>query len=174
MMEIKKQSNPILVILCALGVVAFLLLVIYPNYARLNDIDGQIAALKDDIAVRQSLAPIFKTLIEKARVKPSEHLIAPTPSSLDRNDAVRLSLIFKDIAAAVNMRLDSITPDSQAYDRDSGRLLVDVVFTGGYSDIQALINTIAATAFVEEIHGIDIRCAGAKKRIGLSIALFYG
>ena len=174
MMENKKQSNPILVILCALGVVAFLLFVIYPNYARLKDIDGQITTLRDDIAVRQSLAPLFKTLIEKARITPSEHLIVPTPSSLDRNDAGRLSIIFKEVAAASNMRLESVTPDSQAYDRDSGRLLVDVVFTGGYSNIQGLINTIAAKAFVEEIHGIDVRRAETEKRIGLAITLFYG
>lgn len=174
MTDNKKQSNPILVILCALGVVAFLLFVIYPNYTRLQEFDRQIASLTDDITVRQSLAPVFKTLVQKARIEPSNLLIAPAPSTLDRNDTGRLTTLFQDIAASANMRLISITPDSQVYERASGRLLVDVVFIGSYSDIQVLINRIAAKAFVEEIHGIDIRCAENEKRIDLSIALFYG
>ena len=72
------------------------------------------------------------------------------------------------------MRLRSVTPDPQAYKSDSGRLLVDVVFMGEYSDVRALIHTIAANAFVEEIQGLDIRWAENDKRIELSIILFYG
>ena len=77
MADSKNQSSPILVILCALGLLAFLLLVIYPNYRSMQEYDRQLSLLKEEIALRQSLAPIYGKLIEKVHIAPTTQLKSP-------------------------------------------------------------------------------------------------
>jgi hypothetical protein len=77
MADAKQQSSPILVILCALGLIAFMFLVIYPNYRSMQEYDRQISLLNEEIAMRQSLAPIYGKLIEKVHMAPSTQLKSP-------------------------------------------------------------------------------------------------
>lgn len=173
MVDSKKQSNPILVILCALGLIAFLLLAIYPNYRTLCEYDRRISALKGEIALRQALAPIYGKLIEKARIAPSIQLKSPEKKGLDLEDTGRLTQIFQDIAIASGLMLKSVIPDAQAFVRNDRCLLVDVVFCGDFMNVQPLINTIAEQPFVDRVQKFRVRTAQEDKRIRLTVSLLH-
>jgi len=171
MADVKNQSSPILVILCTLGLLAFLILVIYPNYRNMKEYDRQISMLNGEIALRQALAPIYSKLVEKARIAPSTQLISPEKTALDMENTGRLAQIFQDIANTAGLTLESVTPDAQTFDQGNGLLMVDVVFRGEFLNVQPLINTIVEQSFVDHIHQIHVRCADEDKQIKLSVAL---
>ena len=173
MADVKNQSSPILVILCTLGLLAFLILVIYPNYRNMKEYDRQISMLNGEIALRQSLAPIYSKLIEKARIAPSTQLISPEKTALDMENTGRLAQIFQDIANTAGLTLESVTPDAQTFDQGNGLLMVDVVFRGEFLNVQPLINTIVEQPFVNRIHQIHVRCAEENKWIKLSVSLLH-
>jgi hypothetical protein len=173
MADSKNQSSPILVILCALGLLAFLLLVIYPNYRSMQEYDRHISLLKEEIALRQSLAPIYGKLIEKVHIAPSTQLKSPEKELLDIKNAGRLTRIFLDIAQTAGLVLESVIPDAQAYEQGNGngRLTVDVVFRGAFLTVQPLINTIVEQSFVDRIESIQIKNAEENKWVKLSVSL---
>lgn len=173
MADPKNQSSPILVILCALGLLAFLLLVIYPNYRNLREYDRQIASLNGEIALRQALAPIYRKLVEKARIAPPMQLRSPEKTALDMKNTGRLTQIFQDIAQTAGLTLESVIPDAQAFNQGDGRLLVEVVFRGEFLNVQPLINTIVEQAFVDRVEKIQVRSTEENKWIGLSVSLLH-
>jgi len=173
MADVKNQSSPILVILCTLGLLAFLILVIYPNYRNMKEYDRQISMLNGEIALRQALAPIYSKLVEKARIAPSTQLISPEKTALDMENTGRLAQIFQDIANTAGLTLESVTPDAQTFDQGNGLLMVDVVFRGEFLNVQPLINTIVEQSFVDRIHQIQVRCADENKWIRLSVSLLH-
>lgn len=173
MADSKNQSSPILVIFCALGLLAFLLLVIYPNYRSMREYDRQISALNGEIALRQALAPIYKKLVEKARIAPSTQLKSPEKTALDMENTGRLAQIFQNFADTAGLTLESVIPDAQTFDQEKGLLMVEVVFRGEFLNVQPLINTIAEQSFVDRIHKIQVSCADENKSIKLSVSLLH-
>ncbi|WP_319409867.1 hypothetical protein [uncultured Desulfosarcina sp.] len=173
MADSKNQSSPILVIFCALGLLAFLLLVIYPNYRSMREYDRQISALNGEIALRQALAPIYKKLVEKARIAPSTKLKLPEKTVLDMKNTGRMAQIFQNIANTAGLTLESVIPDAQTFDKGNGLLMVEVVFRGEFLNVQPLINTIAEQSFVDRIHTIHVRCADENKWIKLTVSLLH-
>lgn len=173
MADPKKQSSPILVILCALGLLAFLLLVIYPNHRKMGEYDRQISVLKEDIALRRALLPIYRRLVEKATIAPSTQLKAPEKTALDMDDTGRLAQIFQEIAKTADLTLESVIPDVQNADPDNRHLLVEVVFRGTFFNVQPLINAILERSYVDRILKIQVRSAEEKHWIKLSMCLFH-
>lgn len=173
MADSKNQNSPILVIFCGLGLLAFLFLVIYPNYRSMREYDRQISALNGEIALRQALAPIYKKLVEKARIAPSTQLKSPEKTALGMESTGRLAQIFQNIADTAGLTLESVIPDAQTFDQGNGLLMVEVVFRGEFLNFQPLINTIAEQSFVDRIHNIHIRCADENKSIKLAVSLFH-
>jgi len=173
MTNTKNQSSPILVILCAFGLLAFLVLVIYPNYRTMKDYDRQISALNGEIALRQALSPIYSKLVDQARITPTTQLKSPKKKALDMENTGRLAQIFQDIANNAELTLESVIPDAQTVDQGKGRLMVEVVFQGEFLNVQPLINTIAEQSFVDRIHKIQVRNAEENKRINLSVSLLH-
>jgi hypothetical protein len=60
----------------------------------MKDYDRQISALNGEIVLRQTLAPIYSQLIEKARIAPSTQLTSPEKTALDIGNTGRLAQIF--------------------------------------------------------------------------------
>lgn len=170
MADFKNQSSPVLVILCGLGLIAFLLLVIYPNYRRMQEYDHQISLLNEEIVLRQSLAPIYGQLIEKSRIAPAIQLKLPEKKTLDIQHAGLLTRVFQDIARTAGLDLESVVPEARAYEQGSGHLTVDVVFRGDFLKVQSLINTIVGQPFVDRIQRIQFK-NDDKKRIQLSVSI---
>ncbi len=174
MADPKNQSSPILVILCILGLFAFLFLVIYPNFRSIREYERQITALNGEIALRQALVPIYRKLVKKARIAPSTQLKLPEKIALDMKDTGRLTQIFQDIAKTAGLTLESVIPDTQSFDKGNGYLLVAVVFRGDFLNVQSLINTIVEQPFVDRIYKIQVRNAEENKWIQLSVSLLHG
>lgn len=158
-------------ILCALGLLAFLLLVIYPNYRSLQEYDRQIVSLNEEIARRHSLAPVYGMLIERVRIAPPIQLKSPEKTMLDIKNSGRLTQIFQDIAQSAGLELESVVPDTQGYEPGNGHLTVDVVFRGSFLKVQPLINTIVEQSFVDRIDRIQVKNAEKNKWVKLSISL---
>lgn len=173
MTDSKKQSSPILVILCALGLLAFLLLVIYPNYRSMQEYDRQIASLNEEIVLRHSLAPIYGMLIERIRMAPPVQLTSPQKTKLDIKNTGRLTQIFQEIAQTAGLELESVIPDTQAYVPGNGHLTVDIVFRGTFLKVQPLINTIVEQSFVDRIDRIQVKNAEKNKWVRLSVSIHH-
>lgn len=161
-------------ILCVLGLLVFLSLVIYPNYRNMREYDRRISALNGEIALRQALAPIYRRLVEKARIAPSTQLKLPEKTVLDMDTTGRLTQIFQNIAKTAGLTLESVIPDAQTVDQGNGHLLVDVVFRGEFLNVQTLINTIVEQSFVDRIYKIQVRNTEENKWIKLSVSLLHG
>ncbi|MBR9987257.1 MAG: hypothetical protein KFF68_15245 [Desulfosarcina sp.] len=173
MADTKNQTSPILVILCVVGLLAFLILVLYPNYRNMKDYDRRISALNGEIALRQALAPIYSKLVYRARIAPSTQLASPEKKALDVGNTARLAQIFQDIANTAELTLESLIPDAQTVDRANGRLMVEAVFRGEFLNLQPLINTIVEQSYVDRIHKIQVRCEEENKWIKLSVSLLH-
>lgn len=173
MADSRNQSSPILVILCALGLITFLFLVIYPNYRIMKDYDRQISGLKEEIALRQSLAPLYGKLIEKMRIAPSTQLTSPERTALDVKHPGQLTRVFQDVARTAGLVMESVIPDARAFEPGDGRLAVDIVFRGDFLRVRPLINAILELSYVDRIQGVQIQSTEADRWINLSVSVFH-
>ena len=122
--------------ICALGILGFLLLVIYPNHVAENALDEKALEVRMKVEEQKALSPIYKRLRQiqrdsketdslkldlKRRKGPSE------PVDIDRTRSH-----LENLARDNRLVAEQIEPDVATILDDSGRLKIAVSVTGRY------------------------------------------
>ena len=98
-------------VICAIGVLIFVSLGIYPRQNSIGELDTRIQRLKNQIETQKVLRPIFKILLKKAKFKDPADLPLPKQQKLDRAKVVVVSDTFRGIARMSNLQPVDIAPD---------------------------------------------------------------
>lgn len=161
----------VIFVICAVGIVAFWALIIFPSQKTADELDQEIGKLNSRIEEQRILTPVFHNLLERAKMKGLSALPSPEKSKLTYGDMNEISMKFKDIAGRHNLKLDEITTDVNSLMQESGYLVMRLQLSGDFFDIRKFLVDIGSIPSLEHIEEINIRSGKESKELILKIWL---
>jgi hypothetical protein len=175
-MSDKISSSPlaqsfVILVICAVGILAFFVLIILPSKKTSAELDQDIESLTVRIEEQRILTPVFHSLLKQARIKPSPRLPSPQKSKLTHGDMNAISTVFQDFAGRHNLKLEEITTDDNSLTQESGYLLMWLRLSGDFFKIREFLIKIGSIPSLEHIEEITIRSTKTSKELRLKIWL---
>ncbi len=172
----KITSSPlaqsfIILVICAAGILAFFLLIILPAKKTAAELDKDIQRLTVRIEEQRILAPVFHSLLKRAKMEGPSELPSPEKSKLTHVDMNAISTVFKDIAGRHNLNLEEITADVSSLTQETGYLLMRLRLSGDFFKIREFLIDIGSVPSLEHIEEINIRPTKTSNELGLKIWL---
>jgi len=157
--------------ICAVGIVAFWVLIIFPSQKTVEDLDQEINQLNGRIEEQRILTPVFHNLLQRAKMKGPTRLPSPEKSKLSHGDMNAISTVFQDIARRCNLKLDEVTTDVNSLVQESGYLVMRIQISGNFFDFRKFLVDIGSIPYLEHIEEVSIRSGNASKELSLKIWL---
>jgi len=175
-MSEKISSNPlaqslIIFVVCAVGILAFFLLIILPSQETSAELDQDIERLNARIEEQRILTPVFHSLLKRANKEGPSELPSPEKAKLTHGDMNAISTVFQDIAGRHNLKLEEITTDVRSLMQESGYLLMRLRLSGDFFNIRKFLIDIGSIPSLEHIEEINIRSTKISKEFRLKIWL---
>jgi hypothetical protein len=164
-------QNLVIFVVCAIGLVAFWVLIILPSQRTEKELDQEIDKLNGRIEEQRILTPVFHSLLERAKMKGPSGLPSPEKSKLTHGDMNAISTVFQDIAGRNNLKLEGITTDVNSLVQESGYLVMRLTLSGDFFDIRKFLIDIGSIPSLEHIEEIGIRSGKTAKELNLKIWL---
>lgn len=159
----------ILLVLCGLGVLAFLVLVILPTQRLSAELDRDIENLQSRIEEQKILSPVFKSLFAKTKTAEPQSLPAPNRAKLTRAEITGVPKRLQQLAAAHHLNVREIVPEVNTLTDASSRFLIRFAASGQFSDLRGLLIDVGALPYFESIEEIDIRAVENGREFGLKM-----
>ena len=175
-MSDKISSNPlaqsfVILVICAVGILAFFLLIILPSQKTSCYLDHEIEKLTVRIEEQRILTPVFHSLLQRAKMKGPSGLPSPEKSKLTHGDMNSISTVFQDFAGRHNLKLEEITTDDSSLALESGYLFMRLRLSGEFFKIREFLIDLGAIPSLEHIEEINIRSTKTSKELRLKIGL---
>jgi Tfp pilus assembly protein PilO len=161
----------VIAVICAVGILAFWMLIISPSQKTVDELDREIDSLNSRIEEQRILTPVFHNLLDRAKMKGISELPSPEKSKLSYGDMNAISKVFQDIAGRHNLKLDEITTDVNSLMQESGYLVMRLHLSGDFFDIRKFLVDLGSIPSLEHIEEINIRSGKASKELNLKIWL---
>ena len=156
-------------VLCGVGLLALLLIAIFPRYITLTELDKQITSLNADIEEQKILYPVFKDLLKKALAKAPEGLPFPEKVKLERDKTDKIALTFQELAEKSNLKIEEIITDVDSLIDDSGFLMLNVILKGDIFDLRNFLVKLGELQYIEHIERVQIRALDKSKEMRLKL-----
>lgn len=154
----RLPSNSIYyMLICAVLVLAFLLIGIYPSKKSLDNQSEEAARLNDQIEDQKILQPLYKGLLERVRSFDSADSKLPDKGRLAIDQVDQISSIIGGIANKCGFSLVEATPDVKTMSKDSKSLAVRVVMKGEFKSFRKVLLEFAGLSYVEHIEELQIQ-----------------
>ena len=175
-MSDKISSSPlaqsfVILVICAVGILAFFVLIILPSKTTSADLDQEIESLTVRIEEQRILTPVFHSLLKRAKMEGPSGLPSPKKSKLTHGDMNAISTVFQDFAGRRNLKLEEITTDDSSLTQESGYLLMRLRLSGDFFKIREFLIDLGSIPSLEHIEEINIRSAKTTKELRLKIWL---
>ena len=175
-MSDKISSSPlaqsfVILVICAVGILAFFVLIILPSKTTSADLDQDIESLTVRIEEQRILTPVFHSLLKRAKIDDRSGLPSPKKSKLTHGDMNAISTVFQDFAGRRNLKLEEITTDDSSLTQESGYLLMRLRLSGDFFKIREFLIDLGSIPSLEHIEEINIRSAKTTKELRLKIWL---
>ena len=164
------QSVMILIV-CVVGILAFLLLIILPSEKSANELDQEIAKLNARIEEQRILTPVFHSLLERSKVAPPSDLPVPERTKLTHGDINTISNVFQDIAARHNLKLEDIKTDVSSMVQDTGYLSMQLRLNGNFYKFREFLVDLGSIPSLEYIEEINIRPLKTSRELEIKLWL---
>ena len=142
------------IVICLAGIVAFILLVIYPQNQSRKSLDHEIERLTTRIEEQKILAPLFKELASKAKFKVPNDLPFPERQKLSKEEARQMSFTVQKVIQQNDFTVENIVPDVNSLMDGSGFLKLSLVAIGdffGLRNVMLQLSEIPYLAHVEQL-----------------------
>ena len=170
----KISSNPLaqsffILVICAVGILAFLWLIILPSKETGAYLDQEIQNLKVRIEEQRILTPVFHSLLNRAKMKGPSDLPAPEPKKLTPEELNAISTEFKDSAGRHNLKLEEITTDDKSLMQESEYLQMRLRLSGDFFKIREFLIDLGSIPYLEHVEEINIKSTKTAKELRLKI-----
>ncbi len=151
------QQSITLILICGGGILAFIMLWIYPNYISLADMDMEIKSLNARLEEQKVLFPVFKDIFKKTQISNKMDLPFTNKEKLSREDTEIIPIIIKKATQQGNIKLESVVTDVESAIGDSAHLRIDINLKGGFLDLRKFLLKLNELPYLEHIEKIRIR-----------------
>lgn len=170
--ELRGKSTPVIIVLLGLLViVVFFFLCIVPLQKSLDDMDVEIAGMKERIEIEKKLMPLYMKLEKKSEVELPELYRVPEKKELPRYQIEDVLPTFARIAEESDMAIVSIDPDIIGLENKPGLLEIDVVIQGDFFNFRNFLIEIAGIPYLEGIGEIKVERVASSLKFGMKILL---
>jgi hypothetical protein len=169
-----NPSNLIYLGICIIGIVAFMLVGIFPNLQAMSQIDDDIAQLSQQVQYQELLYPVFRQLVKEVQQPVPTQLVLPATVALSQKDLNQINDLFRQTARQSDVDFVSAIPDASSYLEDAGRLILHVTFKGDFFSFRKLLFNLCALPYLESIDQMRIDSEAAEKTIQLKLRLMQG
>jgi hypothetical protein len=172
----KISSSPlaqsfIILAICAVGILAFFLLIILPSQKASAELDQDIERLNTRIEEQRILTPVFHSLLNRVKMEGPSGLPSPEKSKLTHGDMNAISTVFQDIAGRHNLKLEEITTDVNSLMQESGYLSMWLRLSGEFFKFRKFLIDLGSIPSLEHIEEINIVPTKTSKELRLKIWL---
>jgi hypothetical protein len=138
------------------GILAFIMLWIYPSYISLADMDMEIKSLNARLEEQKVLFPVFKDIFKKAQISNKMDLPFTNKEKLSREDIEIIPIIIKKATQQGNIKLESVVTDVESAIGGSANLRIDINLKGGFLDLRKFLLKLNELPYLEHIEKIRI------------------
>ena len=149
--------------ICAGGIIAFIILALYPAQKSLSRLDKEIEKTEGQIEEQKILYPIAQEMFRQIMEKETYALPFPESKKLESARMAELPSILEEMAGKCNLDVISIIPDVKSLSEHAGYLSLTAIVKGRFSDLRELIIQIGGLPYLEHIEHITIEPAGGAR-----------
>ena len=169
--KIMPSRSIIYLLICVSGILAFILLAIYPSEKASNRLDMEINRLNAQIKVQKILHPAYKALLKNLRIRDSEVLPFPKKTKLSRDKRNLVSEIFEEMGQRSNLEIVNTVPDIKSLSESSGLLSVNSFIKGNFYDFRNFLIQLGGLPYLEYIEKIQIQTEQNHKEFRVTVWL---
>ena len=166
-----NPQNMLYLLMCGGGILAFVLLFIYPNSADIKAFDAETTQLQQKIQEQELLNPIYRELIKQVQQRVPSDLPVPKAGKAEKKTIGELNTIFVSLAQENQVRFDSAVPDPSSYLDETGHLTINVTFSGDFFNFRHLLLGICKLPYLKSIEELKLVTDNATKRLELKLQL---
>ncbi len=170
------STNPLaqsllIITVCAVGILAFFLLIIMPSQKSAVELDRDIANLSARMEEQRILTPVFHSLMKRAKMAPPSGLPVPERTKLTHGDMNTLSNVFQDIAVRHNLKLEEIKTDVSSMVQDTGYLSMRIRLSGNFYKFREFLIDLGSISSLEHVEEINIRPQKTSRELEIKLWL---
>ena len=170
MSKMHPQNLIYLVTSCG-GILAFVLLFIFPNSGEISDLDNELDAVQLKIHEQELLNPIYKELIKQAQKEMPSDLPVPEAGKIEKRTIAEINDVFTGLAKESEVIFESAVPDAASYLDESGLLTISVTFSGDFFNFRRLLLGICKLPYFKSIKELKMGTESSVKRLQLKLQL---
>lgn len=155
-------------------VAAVILFVLYPYYKSLNNLDMEIAGIKERIKAQRELLPLYTKLVEKSGMSAADKFSLPERSTLPKNNIDLIPSIFKGLARKSHTEIISVNPDFTTISKGQGSILINATVRGNFFGLRDFLVELGKVPYVRQIEEIEIQQRSADKELKMKLWLRVG
>jgi Tfp pilus assembly protein PilO len=172
----KISNNPLaqsalIFLICAVGILAFLFLIVLPSQKTSAELDREIDALNARIEEQRILTPVFHSLLNRAKTEAPSALPSPEKTKLTHGDMNTISKAFQDIAARHDLNLEEVKTDVSSMMQNSGYLMMRLRLNGNFYKFRDFLVDLGSIPFLEHIEEINIRPVKTARELEIKLWL---
>ena len=164
------SSSLLYLVICSMGVIAFCLVGIFPNFKTMEELDGSIINLNAKVQRQELLFPIYSQLIKTIQHQAPD-LPIPQKTKLPQKEITQLNQLFNKMAQKRDVIFESASPDAASYLEDSGFLTMNLIFHGDFFKFRDLILDICQLPYLGSIDELSISPGPNGNQMRLKIKL---
>lgn len=161
--------NMMVIILFGTGLLAFILLSVFPNYIAYSNINHKINTLKNKIEEQKILSPIFEDLSEKAKFEEPDSLPFPKTEKLSKHETSKISSIIQKIILDNDYKLESIVTDVDSLMKGSDHFKISILMQGEFMNLRNIVLQLGTLPYLDHIELIQINNHNEINQVRLEI-----
>ena len=150
-------QSMLLVIICGVGILAFVLLIILPYNRAAREMDQEISTLKNRIDEQRILLPVFNNLINMTQQSQTSILPTPKKEKLAREDISAILALFQEFARRNALKVEEVTPDINSMSDGSGYLMTRLILQGDFLNFRNFMLDLGTIPSLERIEEVAMR-----------------
>lgn len=165
------SSNLFYLGICAIGMLAFAMVGIFPNMSASRDLDEEITVLQEKVRTQEILFPIYLELVKQFQQKAPAELPLPQNGKIGKNKISELESQFRDVARVSDVIFESAIPDPVSYQEDTGEVVMNVSFSGDFFNFRKLLMNLCKMAYLKSIEQMEVLVQDDTKYIQLKLLI---
>ena len=160
-----------LVIICGVGILAFVFMIILPYNRAATELDQDISTLKNRIDEQRILLPVFNNLINLTQQPQTSILPTPKKEKLAREDINAILALLQEFAQHNALKVVEVTPDINSISDSSGYLMTRLILQGDFLNFRNFMLDLGTIPSLERIEEVAIRPIEGSREMRLKIWL---
>jgi Tfp pilus assembly protein PilO len=153
------------IFICLVGVTAMALLGLLPNHLELKELGEEAQLLKAEIQRQESLAPVIRKLVQKAKPIRFEGLQMPPDREAADGTLSDLNTHLADLAAQHGLTLEMAAPDERSLADTSGHLVINLRVSGDFFHFRQFLMALVQQGNLARMETLHIETLNDRREL---------